>query len=150
MGCGLGTDVRPGADPGQQVRAPKQRVDMTRAQAQPVLLRRDQQVFHGMGQPDPCIQVEDTRGALQRMRRAHAGIQRGAVGRIALQFQQPGIQHRGLRLGLLPEQLQHRCVAQAVAHARLPTSACSRAVSSSTVTARPRQCRIERAKRATG
>ncbi|MNR60694.1 hypothetical protein D3C85_1822420 [compost metagenome] len=60
---------------------------MLGAQVQAPFLGADQAIFHHMRHADAGIDSDDPRGALERMRRAHARFEMVGLGRIALQRQ---------------------------------------------------------------
>ena len=72
----------------QEVDAPEQDVDVLRPEDQLALLGRDEAVLHRVGDPDRGIQPDDPRRPLQRVRRAHQGLDRLGRGRRALQRHQ--------------------------------------------------------------
>ena len=77
-----------------------------------------------MGHAHADVEADDARRALERVGRAHAGLELIGRDRIALEREQAGGQHLRLRLGLQPEQVEHRELAEIVgAHARLRFSA---------------------------
>ncbi|MCY1524455.1 hypothetical protein D9M68_593870 [compost metagenome] len=124
----------------QQVGAQQQGVDIGGLQAQAPFLRLHQAVFHGVRDAHRGVQVHDAGGALERMRRPHAGFQLRRRGWILLQRQQAVVQHLHLGAGLELEQFQERRVAHLFrVHARLRSKACISKVSSNTPTARPPQ-----------
>ena len=111
----------------QQVGAAQQCIDVFGAQQQPAFLGRYQAVFHDMGDADAGIDADDAGGALQRMRRPHAGFQLVGLGRVVFQCHQPGTEHLSLCLGLQAEQFEQRCVAHLLwGHDRLRCTADSK------------------------
>lgn len=69
----------------QQVGALQQRVDVRRCQPQSAALRGLEAILHDMRHPHAAIESHDARGALERMRGAHAGLEVNGGHRVALQ-----------------------------------------------------------------
>ena len=62
-------------DARQQVGGAEQQVDVRLPQRQPSLLRRDETVFHRVGDADADGEADDPRRALERVGRPHAGLE---------------------------------------------------------------------------
>ena len=94
-----------------------------------------------MGDFDPIIQADNTRCALERVGRTHTGFQLPAMAGVTLQYQQAGIEHLGLGIGLHAVELQQRGIPHLIGrHAKLLLMACRSNSSSSWVMLRPCHC----------
>ena len=103
-------------------------VDPRRRKLRPSLLHRDQDVFHGVGNPHRSIEADHPRGALDRMGGAHERLDPRAVVGVRLERDQAFVQDRRVGLHLGAKQRQQREVFRVTAHAK---ALCRRAMSSS-------------------
>jgi hypothetical protein len=112
----------PFRDLAQHVVAREQRVHVGRPEDDLPLLRRDEEVFHHVGDLDRRPEPDDARRALHGVRRAHQRLEPRGVAGCLLEREQPLVE--GLRVGLHlhAEEVEQRHAAEIVgrgAHVRL-------------------------------
>ena len=99
--------IRVRLQPRQPIRRRQHAVDFHRLQPMSTL-RCDEPVLHHMRQGHNRIQPDDSRRALQRVRRTHQRFQRLCRSRSTLQVQQLRLQHAHLLLRLHAEEFKQR------------------------------------------
>ena len=105
-------------DPDQHIDAAEEDVHMPRPEGQLPLLGRDEAVLHRVGDPDGDVEPDDPRRPLERVGRAHQGLDDLGRGQRALQGHESRQQRGGVALRLHAEQLQKGESAQVAAHGR--------------------------------
>ena len=131
-------DVRNDIDTAQQL------IDPRSVEQRAPFLRRDETIFHRVGEFDTNRDTDDTRRALQRMRRAHAGLERGRIARRAVEGEQAVVEHTCLGSRFLAEEIDQRRAARVVRHPRLRFKVSNKASASSRPTVMPRHGAIAR------
>lgn len=106
-------------DARQQVGRREEGVDLVAAERDRSPLGADEAVLHDMGDSHADVQADNPRGPLQRMGGAHGQFELIRRGIVFLQCEQRAGQHVGLGRRFLAEQVEHRDVGPAGAHARL-------------------------------
>ena len=94
----------------QGVGAAQEDVDVVGVDRHRAVERGEEAVLHQVRERDRAVDVDDPRRALDRVRRAHQLVQQIAVAGIGLEREEPLRQRGGVRLALLPEQVEQRRV----------------------------------------
>ena len=103
------------------------------------LLRRDEAVFHGVGDAHRGVETDDARGSLERMGRAHERLDQLRVWPMPFERHQSRGKRGGMALGLHAEELHHRETTQIATHGPRLRNAVKTRCSSSKPTLRPFQ-----------
>lgn len=126
------TDARNDIDPAQQL------VNPGSIEQRSPFLRRDETIFHRVREFDTNLHADDTRRTLQRMRRAHAGLECGGIARCAVEGEQAVVEHACLGPRFFAEEIDQRRAARVVRHPRLRFKVSNNASASSRPTVMPR------------
>ena len=81
------------ADARNDIDTAQQLIDPRGVEQRAPFLRRDETILHRVREFDTDLDTDDTRRALQRMRRAHAGLERGGIARRAVEGEEVVVEH---------------------------------------------------------